>query len=70
LDCISKKAVLDELETKQDVETYLNGFEAEINYFKCLKLLKLMEFKAKKERKISTFYSHSQIKKAKLGQSS
>ena len=51
MDCISKKAVLNELETKQDVETYLNGFEAEINYFKCLKLLKLMEFKAKKQKK-------------------
>jgi hypothetical protein len=51
LDYIPKKAVLDELKKIKDVETYLNGLEAEISYFACLKLLKSMGFKAEKKKK-------------------
>jgi hypothetical protein len=68
-DYIRKKVVLGELKTIKDVEIYLNGLETEISYFKCLKLLKSMGFKTEKKEKISD-YSHTQIKKAKLGQCS
>ena len=50
-DYIPKMAVLGNLKTRKDVETYLNGFETEINYFKCLRLLKSMGFKAEKQEK-------------------
>ena len=59
-------AVLRELYTRKDAETYLNGLETEISYFKCLILLKSMWFKAAKKEKAPA-YSHSQFKKAKLG---
>ena len=64
-----KKAVLGKLKTRKDVEIYPNGLETEVSYFKCLKLLKSMGFKAEKKEKTSA-YSHSQIKKAKLNQCS
>jgi hypothetical protein len=46
---ILKKAVLGKLKTRKDVEIYLNGLETEVSYFKCLKLLKSMRFKAEKK---------------------
>jgi len=61
-----KKTVLSKLKTRKDVEIYPIGLETEVSYFKCLKLLKSMEFTAEKKEKTSA-YSHSQIKKAKLG---
>jgi hypothetical protein len=45
-----KKLYFGELKTRKNVETYLNGLETEISYFKCLKLLKSMGFKAKKKK--------------------
>jgi hypothetical protein len=51
-------AVFGKLKTRKDVEAYLNGFEAEISYFKCLKLLKSMGFKAEKQEKTFATATH------------
>ena len=64
-----KKAVLGKLKTRKDIEIYPNGVETDVSYFKCLKLLKSMGFKAEKKEKTSA-HSHLRIKAAKLSQCS